>query len=397
MSMSPRPWLATILPLCVALNACGGSQATTAGAAGHGGSNQAGSTSSGGNSGSAASAGVAGRGGVAGAGVGGAAASSGAGGTASGGVGGAARLACPADIPIVDSPCAPEVGRCTWGDQPLLTCRTSGSCSNSGWQLTPPRAYCTSTAPGCDALLADGPTCTDKSLECLANDTASVCSCVPCNCEAPRPPGPPCATCPMGQPLGTLVRFCRSALTPAAPCPPIVPNLGASCDSEGLSCPQSACQETIAVCTKGAWEWTQSNLCPACASPNTPIATPLGERPIAELRVGDLVYSVDHGAIVPVPLIRVGQTPVNHHHVVRVVFKDGRSLEISAIHPTADGRTFGDLLAGGRLDGHELASAEIVPYAYAFTYDVLPASETGTYFAAGALIGSTLDPIPRSE
>jgi len=37
-----------------------------------------------------------------------------------------------------------------------------------------------------------------------------------------------------------------------------------------------------------------------CASPDTPIATPDGERPIAELREGDLVYSVDGGAIVPV-------------------------------------------------------------------------------------------------
>jgi len=122
----------------------------------------------------------------------------------------------------------------------------------------------------------------------------------------------------------------------------------------------------------------------------------LGERPIAELRVGDLVYSVEDGAIVPVPLISVGRTPVTHHHVVRLVFRDGRSLEISAGHPTADGRTFGDLLAGGQLDSHEIISAEIVPYMHAFTYDVLPDSKTGTYFAAGALIGSTLETSLRS-
>jgi hypothetical protein len=164
-----------------------------------------------------------------------------------------------------------------------------------------------------------------------------------------------------------------------------------------MSCPQSACQDTIAVCTNGIWQWTQSNVCPVCASPYTPIATPLGERPISELRVGDLVYSVDNGAIVAVPLIRVGRTPVSHHKVVRVVLEDGRSLEISAGHPTADGRTFGDLLAGDRLDGHELISAEIVPYSYPFTYDVLPGSKTGTYFAAGALIGSTINTPPRCQ
>jgi len=157
-----------------------------------------------------------------------------------------------------------------------------------------------------------------------------------------------------------------------------------------MACPQSACQDTIAVCTNGVWQWTQSNLCPVCASPDTPIATPFGERPIAELRVGDLVYSVDDGAIVPVPLVSVGQTPVAHHQVVRVVFGDGRSLEISAGHPTADGRTFGDLRAGGQLDRHEITSVEVVPYPYSFTYDVLPKSTTGTYFAGGALVGSTL-------
>jgi hypothetical protein len=107
--------------------------------------------------------------------------------------------------------------------------------------------------------------------------------------------------------------------------------------------------------------------------------------------VGDLVYSVDHDAIVAVPLSRVGHTAVLHHHVVRVVLENGRVLEISAGHPTADGRTFGELMAGGRLDGENgIASAQLEPYKYDATYDILPASSTGTYFAAGAWIGSTL-------
>jgi hypothetical protein len=65
-------------------------------------------------------------------------------------------------------------------------------------------------------------------------------------------------------------------------------------------------------------------------------------------------------------------------------------LEISAGHPTADGRLFGDLRKGGVLDGHTLDRVEIVPYPYDATYDILSASETGTYFAAGMLMGSTL-------
>jgi hypothetical protein len=68
----------------------------------------------------------------------------------------------------------------------------------------------------------------------------------------------------------------------------------------------------------------------------------------------------------------------------------GRTLEISAGHPTADGRTLGDLRAGGTLDGQRIESVVVVPYRYPETYDILPASDSGTYFAAGVLIGSTL-------
>jgi hypothetical protein len=129
-----------------------------------------------------------------------------------------------------------------------------------------------------------------------------------------------------------------------------------------------------------------------CASPETPIATPRGDRPIADLAAGDLVYTVDHDAIVAVPVLRVNRTPVRDHHVVRVALASGAVLEVSPGHPTADGRTFGDLRAGGRLDGIGVTSAELVPYAHPFTYDILPAGETHTYFAGGARIGTTLAP-----
>ncbi len=74
----------------------------------------------------------------------------------------------------------------------------------------------------------------------------------------------------------------------------------------------------------------------------------------------------------------------------RVTTTNGRTLEISAPHPTAAGRTFGDLRVGARLDGHLLESVEVIGYTHAFTYDILPDSQTGTDFAAGMLIGSTL-------
>lgn len=129
-----------------------------------------------------------------------------------------------------------------------------------------------------------------------------------------------------------------------------------------------------------------------CASPDTPIATPLGDRPIADLRPGDLVYTVDHEAVVAAPIVKVNRAPVNGHSVVRVALASGAVLSISAPHPTADGRTFGDLRAGDTLDGITIVSVARVPYAHPFTHDVLPASSTGAYYAGGALIGSTLQP-----
>jgi hypothetical protein len=129
-----------------------------------------------------------------------------------------------------------------------------------------------------------------------------------------------------------------------------------------------------------------------CASPDTPIATPGGNRAIATLQVGDLVYSVDHDALRAVPVMRVERTRAERHLVMRVALAGGAMLEISAGHPTADGRVFGDLRAGEGLDGRTIEHVEVVPYQFPCTYDILPASTSGTYFADGVLIGSTLGP-----
>lgn len=167
-----------------------------------------------------------------------------------------------------------------------------------------------------------------------------------------------------------------------------MPQAGAPCTTPDASCGVDC--NLVIVCQGGVWQWGRG-YCPVCAAPDTPIATPSGERPIASLRVGDLVYSVNDGAIRAVPIILAAHTPVRAHRVVRVELDGGRVLEISPGHPTADGRTFADLVTGGLLDEqHEVVSARLVPYSYDATYDILPDSSTETYFAAGALIGSTL-------
>jgi len=128
-----------------------------------------------------------------------------------------------------------------------------------------------------------------------------------------------------------------------------------------------------------------------CTAPDTPIATPSGERAISELKVGDLIYSVHHGKLVAVPVILTNRVPVTGlHHMVEVRLTTGRVLSISPSHPTSDGRTFADLAQGDVLDGVSLTSVRRVPYAEAYTYDILPDSDSGSYFAGGVLIGTTL-------
>jgi hypothetical protein len=132
--------------------------------------------------------------------------------------------------------------------------------------------------------------------------------------------------------------------------------------------------------------------CPICLALGTRIATPSGERAVQDLRVGDVVWTVDaNGARTAAPLVSVGSAPVPATHlVVRLALEDERLVYVSPGHPTADGRRVGDLAAGDVLDGARIASVERVTYAGGATYDILPAGATGAYWANGVLLGSTL-------
>jgi hypothetical protein len=99
---------------------------------------------------------------------------------------------------------------------------------------------------------------------------------------------------------------------------------------------------------------------------------------------------VDGEAIRAVPLVRVNRTPVVGHHVLRVTFRNGRFIEMSAEHPLADGRPLSMVSAGSELMGGAVVSSRRVPYRHAATYDILPDSTSRSYFASGVLIGSTL-------
>jgi hypothetical protein len=132
--------------------------------------------------------------------------------------------------------------------------------------------------------------------------------------------------------------------------------------------------------------------CPICLARGTRIATPSGDVAVENLRVGDVVWTLDaSGARVAVPLVEIGSTPVPAtHRVVHLRLSNGRAVDVSGGHPTADGRRVGDLAPGETYDGAVVVSAELMPYADGATFDVLPAGATGMYWANGVLLGSTI-------
>jgi hypothetical protein len=127
-----------------------------------------------------------------------------------------------------------------------------------------------------------------------------------------------------------------------------------------------------------------------CASPDTPIATPFGDRPISSLSPGDLVYSIDGFGIRAVPLIDVASKPAPDHTVLRIAFDTGASWEVSARHPTADGKLLLHLAPGDQVGDALIVSIDEIPFRHDRTYDILPASPSGVYFADGTPLGSTL-------
>jgi hypothetical protein len=132
--------------------------------------------------------------------------------------------------------------------------------------------------------------------------------------------------------------------------------------------------------------------CPICLAAATLIATPAGEVRITDIKPGMLVWTATAGgARVAAPVLEIGSIEVPAgHRMVHVVLADGRELLASPGHPTADGRQLGSLALGDSLDGSTLTRWELVAYAGDRTYDLLPSGITGTYWADGILLSSTL-------
>lgn len=132
--------------------------------------------------------------------------------------------------------------------------------------------------------------------------------------------------------------------------------------------------------------------CPICLTRGTLIATPDGAVAVEGLREGMAVWTADaRGARVAGVIVAVGRmTAPLDHEVVHLLLDDGRELRASPGHPLADGRPLGLVAAGENVDGATVVIAERVRYARGETFDLLPSGPSGTYWAGGVALGSTI-------
>jgi hypothetical protein len=133
-----------------------------------------------------------------------------------------------------------------------------------------------------------------------------------------------------------------------------------------------------------------------CLPPSARIDTPRGAIEVSSLRRGDLIWTLDaRGRRVAEPIVRVRSIAApEDHEVLRMTLDDGRAVAGSAGHPTADGRSLGALAIGATLDGAVVVAIDALPLGGDATWDVLPDGPTGTYWADGVLLGSTLADAP---
>ena len=78
--------------------------------------------------------------------------------------------------------------------------------------------------------------------------------------------------------------------------------------------------------------------------------------------------------------------------MIDLVLADGREVHVSPGHPLADGRAVGSLAVGDAIDGSVIVGVERLPYGSGMTFDLLPSGPTGTYWAGGVPLASTLRP-----
>lgn len=199
------------------------------------------------------------------------------------------------------------------------------------------------------------------------------------------------ADCPPEWPICSPSGFCsRNQVDPNPPCPCTQSQLNAGYQCVlGCGSPVTLVNETRSyVCLPPGTDLK----CPICLSQNTKINTPHGQINVQDLKVGDLVFTVDNqGKTVAGPIKKISQTPVPPtHQVLHLVLSDGRQLNVSPHHPDIFDRDLALLKPGDVYDSAKIISNNLFPYPYSATYDLLPDSASGIYFANSIPVKSTL-------
>jgi hypothetical protein len=137
---------------------------------------------------------------------------------------------------------------------------------------------------------------------------------------------------------------------------------------------------------------TSFNTCPICLVKGTLIDTPQGRIPVEQLSKGMIVWTTDDsGNRIAKEIVETTSTIVpSSFKVIKIELNDGRTITASPGHPTAEGRAIADYQLGNELDGAQIVTMDYITYENSMTYDILPAGNTGYYWANGILLGSTL-------
>ena len=123
-----------------------------------------------------------------------------------------------------------------------------------------------------------------------------------------------------------------------------------------------------------------------CMSADTLISAPCGPKVISAVKTGDLVMS----GSVYVKVLKVSKVKAKNHRVCMVTFDDKTVLKMSPGHPAAEGVTAEQLKKGSVLDGRGIVENILIDYSFDYTYDILPDSADGSYYANGVRVLSTL-------
>src|SRR6266446_5034334 len=187
-----------------------------------------------------------------------------------------------------------------------------------------------------------------------------------------------------------------SSTRPSSPMRIFRPAISTRCKSSRCIGPSSGCARS---CSRRAVTPTRSRFVSRprvqttlSSSLTVRSASTNGDVRVTNVRSGMLVWTADSdGTRVAAPVVEVGSMEVpSGHLMVHLRLADGRELLASPGHRTSDGRPLGTLARGDKVDGSIVTTSELVPYAGERTYDVLPAGATGSYWANGILLASTL-------